>query len=127
MIRMEDYRTAGGYDWRAYHAAQVAHGERCRNCSKYMVALYDHEKRARLCSGCESLLKPGETSSSNRIRCPKCGDIQDAFEAGAGDAAVRGNTSVDISCFECGHRYGVELHVEFTFRSPARIIESEPQ
>ena len=123
MISMDDYRDATGRtDWKAYKAAQVAEGEVCRKCGRYIISIIHGALGGpNQCGECKSLDDTGEVDHHSWIRCPKCGDTWNPAEHEQYD--VMGDGEHEVSCGSCGCDFSVSTFIEYTFTSPARETE----
>jgi hypothetical protein len=114
MIKTETFRTDDGIDWKAYEAAQVAAGERCKSCGKYFSPLPWPTPGPRECYGCIELTKIPEVSHHSKVRCPACRHTWDVGESE--DLYSEGEHSV--YCHECNHEFEVTTNVSYEFVSP---------
>lgn len=121
MIRMSDYKDEkGDYDWKAYDAARLAAGEKCITCGGCIVLPRYHGRQQ--CSECSEIRSQDELRHSKLVRCPKCMDTLDGFQAVS--RAEEGEQKV--TCWNCDHEFEVSIRIEYTFTSPKEISrESE--
>lgn len=111
-------REDGSIDWRAADAADIADGSHCYQCRSYIV--WSKGTRA-LCSDCASATEDKELSHDKFLRCPKCRNLWDPWEAE--DYGVLTDDTHEVYCTECDHKFEVSTTVQYTFTSPPMIKE----
>ena len=84
-------------------------------CGRLKTRLYMQHDYPELCWECQALARESEaTRHSSLVRCPKCGETWepdlDEYEEGTGL----------VWCPECDEEFDVEIHVSWSFTSPAR-------
>ena len=127
MTFINDHKKEDGTtDWNAYNAAQVACGDICQTCGKYILNIRifgpARDPAPQDCTDCRSMnTDDGEVTHDKYLRCPKCKNKWDPFECE--DYHVAGDGEHDVYCVECDHTFEVVTHVSHSFESPA-IIES---
>ncbi len=132
MTEIDDYRKPDGRtDWTAYHAAQEAAGERCKQCGASIIDLSSLFRRAdvhnergpRKCYDCGQLdtaKKP--VRHETFVRCPKCNHCEDITD---GDCyELYGDGEHNFTCDECDYDFEVVTHVAYEFESPAMEEEN---
>lgn len=123
MISLDDFTDAAGKaDWKAYHAAEVEAGERCRQCGTYVVVLARIGKGPQRCPGCEFLATdPGVRTHETLVRCPHCRGTQNASD----EEDICEDGEHTILCDHCEKEYEVGTAVSFTFTSPPLKSEAD--
>jgi hypothetical protein len=134
VTRLSDFTNQDGdIDWKGYKAAQVAKGEICRDCGKYIFRLglitnaAGREGGPSTCNQCRDLHENKASVDHDRIiRCPHCAHEFDNFKGDDGPF-VMGNDGdeVEVDCPECGEEFAVMVHVSYSFTSPKMIEKGE--
>lgn len=125
MVSLLDFKTADGYDWEAYHAAQAAEleeevrsGKRCRTCHTINhLPSGPHD-----CWQCNRLKGESEVRHDSLVRCPECRHCQSGpgtFEV-CDTLTSRGEISGDVSvwCEQCDHNFEVGCSMTVDYTSP---------
>lgn len=126
-VLWEDFKQAdGSTDWRAYNAAKLANGERCRTCDAGIFPVFSEPVGYPTeCNDCKALTSDaGEVSHDELIRCPKCRDTWSPRDSEDYDAYSDGEH--ELTCDDCGHRFTISTHVSFSFESPPLIDAATP-
>lgn len=123
MVRMDDYKKDGSWDWAAYRKAQVANGEKCYRCGGYIMTLGLRGHRV-LCYDCREMdSRKDDVRHENLIRCPKCRHQWPAV--GDDDYENYSEGSHAVTCPECEYEFSIETNVSYSFTSPELIEEKE--
>lgn len=120
-INIEDFRLPNSdvlIDYERYYAAQVANGERCRQCQQYITTV--GTGRERPCFACEDAVRFPQRSLDHEVyaRCPDCGHL---FKPDDFDRKQAWDGSVELCCPNCDHRFQVETAVSVSWISPPRM------
>lgn len=122
-IALSDYKKENGeYDWEAYRKAQVENGDLCHECGG-TARILGGPGHPVLCSPCERMRgqPASEIDHAKRIRCPKCGNIEEVdFEMNIWEAGEH-----DVHCSACDHKYVIETEVSYSFVSPPRLDDED--
>lgn len=124
VTKLSDYNLPGGLtDWPAYHAAQVAAGERCRECG---ASIMWSNGRPSSCFSCCDLGREltQEVTHEQRIRCPKCREV---FRPEDIDWWPGEEGEHTVTCHVCDYSFTVTVHVQYSFVSPPVLSEPEPE
>lgn len=103
----------GRVDWNKYDAAQVANGEKCRDCGAYIT--YGGNGYSVLCYECKNLTKDDEVTHHSLLRCPHCAWIRGVDE----DYHLYEEGEQEVCCYECNKSFEVSVRATYTFTSPA--------
>jgi hypothetical protein len=107
------------------HQWEVDNGQWCYRCG-HIASYLSAPGYRKLCSSCENLdLDKGEVTSGTYIRCPKCGHQFNPFETE--EYHVFEDGEHEVTCGSCDHTFEVTTSVSYTFASPARVEEGEPE
>lgn len=127
MISFSDFKDEKGeVDWNAYHRAQVAAGERCKQCEGH-VSFFAKASGPALCASCKDLRDdPDDVTHRKLVRCPKCRHSQDPYpDYGGPSNHAMGCEEDDIQCNECEHKYRIGIRLTIDYKSPELEPESE--
>jgi len=123
MTNIKDFTVNGSTDWRAYKQAQIAAGEICYQCERYIVFHEKTEQRT-LCSTCKTVNESTDSVKHNKfIRCPKCHSVFEPLTFSEFDIYEEGDHDVD--CPKCNYFFIVETVVTYSFESPAVMDKEE--
>lgn len=117
-IRLSDFDFDGKLDWQAYRKARTANGEVCLQelCGGLTFKATGQRE---LCDACAHLEKDaGEVEHNSLLRCPKCGEVQSAFEQDSSEILADGQH--DVICDSCEAEFEITTHVSFSFTSPEK-------
>ena len=120
---MDDFKGEDGkIDWGAYKQAQVDSGEDCQKCGSFLMFPKGYPT---LCTSCKKAEGTEEIWHDSFVRCPKCGYMWDPMVCE--DYHLLSDGDHDAFCCECDHEFAMGTSVSFSFKSPARIQEEEPE
>jgi len=118
-VRMQDHKLPDGtFDLDGYLAALRANGEACQLCDAFLA---DAVGEPRTCGQCAAAGDPGPLRHDKMVRCPACGRL---FPPEC-DFPVDDRTWE--RCPACGGEFGAEVHVRYSYVSPARPEAGGPQ
>ncbi len=123
--KIRDYEDENGnIDWKAYHAAEVTNGERCRQCGGFILFQTGHPTSCNDCKGLDARLNTEDADHSKLVRCPACGqtmdtndEMQDLYEEG----------EHIVYCDACDYKFEVSTRVSHIFTSPPMLSEEEQE
>lgn len=123
MLNFKDFETDGKVDWNAYRKAEIAAGQRCRKCGRFILFGKGEPTK---CSNCRDMDEStDEVCSDHSVRCPKCRHQMDISRCELYDLYEEGDH--DVSCQECDHDFEVVTVVNHTFKSPALVDSPESE
>ena len=113
-IKFSDFEDKDGHiDWRAYHAAQVANGERCSNCGGFS-GLLSARGHPTICLECDEIYREAELNHHCLIRCPSCHQTWKTHD----DYELYEEGEHTVFCPTCDAKFEVTTKIKFTFISP---------
>lgn len=91
-----------------------------KTCTECPTFILDEELGDR-CWPCQRMEKyADDTMHDHKIRCPKCGHIEDTDNFDKFEGALYEDGEQDVWCGECDHEYTVSVMVTYTYTSPPR-------
>lgn len=125
MISSRDFKLpGGGTDWDAYNRAMIAAGERCSQCSGFIVFA---DGMPTLCGECKPLRDDdGEVIHSGLIRCPFCCATSSPHDYDMHEGGLYEEDDHEVECHACERKFMVVTHVSYTFTSP-EIVKQEQE
>ncbi len=111
----------GSIDWAGYQKAKIDNGERCYQCSSFILFANGYK---RLCARCNEMQSiEGMVTHNNRVRCPKCRKEMGVQDYELYELYEEGEHL--ISCQNCDCDFNVETEVNYTFKSPELLREED--
>jgi len=122
-IKINDFDNPdGSTDWNAYRKAKKTNGEECTECGRYILFGKGYPDQ---CSDCKEAKEGrGDLDHDRLVRCPKCRNMWDPWDAE--DYDLFNDGTHDVCCTECDHEFEVETQVSYSFRSPAMEEDDAP-
>lgn len=117
MLNYKDFEGPDGkIDWSALRRAEVASGERCKQCDTF---IWPASPATQLCHDCRDFeANDGAVWHDHAIRCPNCGNVEHASERG--ECGVYADGTHELYCYECEQDFEIETAVSYSFKSPPR-------